>query len=84
MNRRLDSIQCLNEGVEDHDKNIEELSNGPFAETNVLRQVHGVGPLIALAFVATIGDTVRSHQDRAGSRGWRSLVVDELFVLLGA
>jgi transposase len=59
MNPVFDSIQCLNEGIEEHDKNIEELSDGPFSETNVLRQVHGVGPLIALVLVATIGDPAR-------------------------
>jgi len=60
----FDAIQCLSDGIQSHDSRIEELSQREFPETNTLRQVHGVGPLIALAFVATIGDPSRFRKSR--------------------
>ncbi len=57
-------IQSATDAIATHDKNIDDLSETDFAETGVLRQVHGVGPLIALAFVATIGDPHRFAKSR--------------------
>ena len=64
LNPMFDSIDSLSAGVDTYNGHIEELSEGPFAETQVLRQVHGVGPLVALAFVATIGDPARFEKSR--------------------
>ncbi len=60
----FDTIEGLCVGVESYDKQIEELSKEQFSESGVLRQVHGVGPLIALAYVATIGDPARFKKSR--------------------
>jgi transposase len=61
----FDLIQSATDGIRTYDKNIEELSEHDFSETRLLRQVHGVGPLVALAFVATIGDPRRFQKPRA-------------------
>jgi len=60
----FDSIQSATDGIKAYDKSIDELGNRGFPETGILRQVHGVGPLIALAFVATIGDPSRFLKSR--------------------
>ena len=60
----FDVIEGLCKGIESYDTQVEELSNEQFRESGVLRQVHGVGPLIALAFVATTGDPARFKKSR--------------------
>lgn len=60
----FDAIQCLSDGITSHDQRIEELGQHEFPEVGALRQVQGVGPLIALAFVATIGDPTRFRKSR--------------------
>lgn len=60
----LDTIECLCAAIESYDEQIVEISAVQFPETGVLRQVHGVGPLIALAYVATIGDPERFKKSR--------------------
>jgi transposase len=46
------------------DKEIERLSQERHPETNVLRQVRGVGPVLALAYAATIEDPGRFSSSR--------------------
>jgi transposase len=46
------------------DKRLEELSRERYPETTVLRQVQGVGPLISLTYVLTIGDPTRFKTSR--------------------
>ena len=46
------------------DIRIEELSRERYPETAVLRQVPGVGPLISLTYVLTIGDPTRFTSSR--------------------
>lgn len=60
----FDIIQAVSNAIGGHDKRIVQLSDDKFPETNVLRQVHGVGPLIALAYVATVGDPARFAKSR--------------------
>lgn len=52
----LDVLEELNRRVRDYDKAIEEISEKQHPETRMLRQVRGVGPQVALAFVVAIGD----------------------------
>ncbi len=61
----LDVIESLTSRIAEYDARVEQLSATEFPETAVLTQIHGVGPLIALAFVATIGDPKRFKQSRA-------------------
>ncbi len=58
-------LRALTTQVDYFDAEVERLSETEFPETAVLRQVHGVGPLIALAFVATIGDPERFKKSRS-------------------
>ena len=64
MDPIVDVIESLCKGIESYDEQVEKLSNEQFRESGVLRQVHGIGPLIALAFVATIGDSERFKKSR--------------------
>ncbi len=64
LNPLFDSIQNMTDGIDQFDKSIEAISANDFPQAEVLRQVHGVGPLIALAFVATIGDPSRFLRSR--------------------
>jgi len=61
----FDSIQLLSELIAGYDATIDGMCERQFPETKLLRQVHGVGPLIALAFVATIADPHRFRRSRA-------------------
>jgi transposase len=61
----FDVIQVATTAIDAHDKQIEQLSVNDFPETNTVRQVHGVGPLVALAFVATIGGPERFTKSRS-------------------
>lgn len=61
----FDIIQAATAAIDGYDKRIEELSETGFPETATVRQVHGVGPLIALAFVATIGGPERFAKSRS-------------------
>jgi len=60
----LETLMTMTDKIGGYDRRIQELSESEFPETQVLRQVHGVGPLIALAFVATIGEPQRFAKSR--------------------
>lgn len=57
-------ISELTAAIRAADSHIEELSKERYPETEVLRQVQGVGPLIALTYVLTIGDPDRFKSSR--------------------
>jgi transposase len=61
----LVSIERLTEQIRDLDGTIDELSEKVYPETAILRQVGGVGPLIALAFVLTLQSPERFAKSRA-------------------
>jgi transposase len=60
----LDAIQAASRAIDEYDHQVEQLSEESFPQTRVVSQVHGVGPLVALAFVATIGDPARFSKSR--------------------
>ncbi len=60
----FDQIQSACDGIDSYDKQIEELSGTSSPQTSWLRQVHGVGLLIALAFVVTVSDPKRFAKSR--------------------
>jgi len=60
----LDSIQKITDEIKKFDKEIERLSKEEYSETLKLRQIKGVGPITALAFVLTIEDPRRFHKSR--------------------
>jgi transposase len=57
-------IGNLTNQITELDDRIEELSKERYPETTVLRQVPGVGPLISLTYVLTIGDPRRFTSSR--------------------
>lgn len=54
----LDQLKTIDEGIKKYDRKIEKLCK-KHKPTDYLRQVKGVGPAIALAFVLVIGDPQR-------------------------
>ncbi len=61
----FEMVQMLSDRIDRYDADIDSLSKNEFPETSVLRQVHGIGPIVALAFVATIGDPKRFPKSRS-------------------
>jgi transposase len=45
---------ALSDCIRSYDQKIEELGNGKYGQTKLLRQVKGVGPITALAYVLTL------------------------------
>ena len=60
----LEAIGCLNAKITECDKRVEEVSNLKYPQTRRLRQVKGVGPLTALAFVLILEDPRRFKKSR--------------------
>lgn len=61
----LDTICSLNERIRSYDRELEAITREFYAETALLRQVQGVGPLTALVFVLTLEDPSRVETSRA-------------------
>jgi transposase len=61
----LEQIGSLTERIRDYDRKLEEISKEHYPETELLRQVEGVGPLTALTFVLTIEDPYRFEKSRS-------------------
>ena len=60
----LDAILNLDQYIERYNAEVERLGREHFPQTNVLRQIHGVGPQVALAFVTTIEEPKRFARSR--------------------
>lgn len=60
----LETVEELTAKIKVADKEIERLARTEYPETDLLRQVSGVGPLIALTFVLTIEDKDRFQKSR--------------------
>lgn len=60
----LDVLAELQIRIEAYDEEIERLSAKEYPETQVLRQIKGVGPLVALTYVVTIDDPHRFPRSR--------------------
>ena len=57
-------IESLNERIKEYDRRIEKIAQQEYPETELLKQVKGVGDLIALAFVLTIEEPHRFRKSR--------------------
>jgi transposase len=55
----LEQIGSLTERIRDYDRRVETISKEHYPETDLLRQVEGIGPLTALTFVLTLEDPYR-------------------------
>ncbi len=60
----LEQVESLTEKIHELDGNIEQIARTQYPETELLRQVSGVGTLIALTFVLTVEDRERFQKSR--------------------
>jgi transposase len=61
----LDTIASLSAQIREYDRRLESLAAELYPETQLLRQVPGVGLLTALVFVLTLEDPARFDDGRA-------------------
>jgi transposase len=61
----LEQIGSLTERIRDYDRKLETISKEHYPETDLLRQVEGIGPLTALTFVLTLEDPYRFEKSRS-------------------
>src|SRR5215204_5746688 len=64
----LEQIGSLTERIRDYERQLETISKEHYPETDLLRQVEGIGPLTALTFVLTVEDPHRFANSRSGSQ----------------
>jgi transposase len=61
----LEQIASLTERIREYDRRLVAISEEHYPETALLRQVDGIGPLTALAFVLTLEDPHRFEKSRS-------------------
>jgi transposase len=61
---QLETIGALTERIREYDRQLETICQEHYPETNLLRQVEGVGALTALTFVLTLEDPYRFEKSR--------------------
>lgn len=61
----VETVASLTERIEEYDRHIERKATQGYPETELLRQVPGVGSLTALTFVLTIEDPQRFGKSRS-------------------
>ena len=61
----VEEIKGLTDKIRDYDRRIEEISNTMYPETGCLRQIAGVGPITALAYILTLEEPERFGNSRS-------------------
>jgi transposase len=61
----LEQIGLLTERIRQYDRQLETICQEHYPETELLRQVEGIGPLTALTFVLTVEDPYRFEKSRS-------------------
>jgi transposase len=61
----LEQIASLTQRIRDYERELETISKEHYPETELLRQVEGVGTLTALTFVLTLEDPYRFEKSRS-------------------
>jgi transposase len=61
----LETIGSLTWRIREYDRKLETISKEHYPQTELLRQVEGVGPLTALTFVLTLEDPYRFEKSRS-------------------
>ncbi len=61
---QLQQVVSLTEKIKEMDRRVEQIAREDYPETELLQQVKGVGPLIALTFVLTLEDKTRFAKSR--------------------
>lgn len=57
-------IEFLTEQIKAYDKKVKQMSEEAYPKTQLLRQVDGVGPIVALAFILTLDNPRRFAKSR--------------------
>ena len=60
----LEQIESLTVKIKEADQTLEQIARIEYPETKLLRQINGVGVLIALTFVLTVEDSARFEKSR--------------------
>lgn len=60
----VEEVKSLTGRIQESEQTIEQMARKDYPETELLRQVSGVGPLIALTFVLTVEDKQRFSRSR--------------------
>ena len=60
----VEEIESLNERIQEYDRRIEKMAKETYPETALLKQVKGVGDIIATAYVLTVEDPQRFRKSR--------------------
>jgi transposase len=60
----VEQVESLTAKIQECDGKIEQIARDRYPETQLLRQVSGVGPLIALTYILTIEDKGRFQKSR--------------------
>ncbi len=60
----INTIMALTDQIRGYDRKIEELCNECYPETELLREITGVGPVTALSYVLTLEDPKRFKKSR--------------------
>jgi transposase len=61
----LEQIGSLTQRIRDYERKLETIAKEHYPETELLRQVEGIGPLTALSFVLTLEDPYRFERSRS-------------------
>jgi transposase len=61
----LEQIGSLTQSIRDYDRKLQTIAEEHYPETELLRQLEGVGPLTALTFVLTVEDPYRFEKSRS-------------------
>jgi transposase len=61
----LEQIASLTERIRYYERQLESIAKEHYPETELLRQVEGIGPLTALTFVLTLEDPYRFERSRS-------------------
>lgn len=64
LNPLLAEVESISKRIQEYEKQIENIAKSRYQETELLRQVHGVGPLTALTYVLTVEDPHRFRRSR--------------------
>ena len=64
MTPLVKEVESLTEKIQQLDQKLEQIARTEYPETQLLRKVNGVGPLIALTFVLTLEDRGRFEKSR--------------------
>jgi len=64
----LATVESLSERIREYDGQIEQTGKQRYPETELLKQVHGVGTLTALTYVLTVEDPHRFRRSRDARR----------------